>query len=155
MEEKLDNGDKCPNFSLLDQNADKVSNNDFLGKKILIYFYPRANTPGCTTQSCEVRDNKDEFLKLGVHVLGISPDTPKKQSNFDNKFSLGFKLLSDEDHSVAESFGVWAEKKLYGKVYMGIVRSSFLIDEKGNILKAWYKVSPKNTVPEAIKYLNS
>lgn len=155
MLEKLKPGDKAPGFKLLDQNEKEISLSDYLGKKVLVYFYPKANTPGCTTQSCEVRDSKDEFSGLGVDVIGISPDTPKRQQNFDNKHSLGFPLLCDTEHSVAEDYGVWGEKKLYGKVYMGLIRSSFLIDEEGKILEAWYKVSPKNTVPEAIKYLKS
>lgn len=152
---KLQAGDNAPDFTLVDQNEKEITLGDFKGKKLLIYFYPKANTPGCTTQSCEVRDAKEDFSSLGVDVLGISPDTTKRQSNFDIKYSLGFPLLCDEDHKVAESFGVWGEKKLYGKVYMGIIRSSFLIDEDGKILESWYKVSPKKTVPEAMKYLEN
>lgn len=155
MNSKLLKGDKSPNFSLLNQNSETVSLSDFKGRKLLIYFYPKANTPGCTTQSCEIRDSKNVFSDLGVDVLGISLDTPQKQTKFDEKNNLNFPLLCDEDHKVAELFGVWGEKKLYGKVYMGLIRSSFLIDENGIILESWYKVSPKNTVPEAIKYLNS
>lgn len=155
MDVKLKQGDNVPEFTLLNQNAETISLKDYSGKKVLIYFYPRANTPGCTTQSCEVRDAKPDFSDLGCEVIGISPDTPKKQSNFDNKFTLGFPLLCDEDHKVAESFGVWGEKKLYGKVYMGLIRSSFLIDENSKIIESWYKVSPKKTVPEAMKFLKS
>ena len=155
MDNKMFTGVKAPDFKLNSQRGDVVSLSDYRGKKILVYFYPRANTPGCTTQSCEVRDAKEDFGSLGVEVVGISPDTPKKQSNFDSKYNLGFPLLCDEDHVVAEAFGVWGEKKLYGKVYMGIIRSSFLIDEDGKILEAWYKISPKKTVPVAKKYLNS
>lgn len=153
MLKKLKSGDKAPEFKLLNQNEEEISLSDYKGKKVLIYFYPKANTPGCTTQSCEIRDSKPDFGELGVDVIGISPDTPKRQSNFDNKHSLGFPLLCDTDHKVAEDYCVWGEKKLYGKVYMGLIRSSFLIDENGNILEAWYKVSPKKTVPEAMEYL--
>ena len=155
MNNMLSKNDKAPNFSLLNQNKEVVKLSDYLGKKVFVYFYPRANTPGCTTQSCEVRDAKEELLENGVVVIGISTDTPKKQDNFDKKYNLNFPLLSDLDHEVAEAYGVWAEKKLYGKVYMGLVRSSFLIDEKGEVLETWYKISPKKTVPEVIKYLNN
>lgn len=155
MSYKFIKGDKAPEFKLLNQKSEYVSLNDYIGKKVLLYFYPKANTPGCTTQSCEVRDSKEEFLKLGVEVIGISPDTPKRQSNFDVKYTLNFPLLCDEEHEVAEAYGIWGEKKLYGKVYMGLIRSSFLIDENGLILDSWYKISPKKTVPEAMKYLNS
>ncbi len=155
MSYKFIKGDKAPEFKLLNQKSEYVSLNDYIGKKVLLYFYPKANTPGCTTQSCEVRDSKVEFLKLGVEVIGISPDTPKRQSNFDVKYTLNFPLLCDEEHEVAEAYGIWGEKKLYGKVYMGLIRSSFLIDENGLILDSWYKISPKKTVPEAMKYLNS
>ncbi len=155
MVKKLQTGDKAPDFTLKNQKGDNVSLSDYSGKKVLIYFYPRANTPGCTTQSCGVRDAKPKFSELGVDVVGISPDTPKKQSNFDNKHSLGFPLLCDEENKVCDLFGVWGEKKLYGKTYMGLIRSSFLIDEKGQVIEAWYKVSPKKTVPLALEYLNN
>lgn len=153
MVKKLQKGDIAPKFSLQNQNDEIVSLSDYKGKKVLVYFYPRANTSGCTTQSCEVRDAKQDFSDLGVDVIGISPDTPKKQKNFDEKHNLGFPLLCDEDHTVAEEFGIWGEKKLYGKVYMGLIRSSFLIDEDGKILESWYKISPKKTVPESMLYL--
>lgn len=151
---KLSKGDLAPTFELEDQNGSLIKLSDYAGKKVLIYFYPKANTPGCTTQSCEVRDAKEDFNSLGVDVLGISPDTIRKQKNFEEKHNLNFPLLSDVDKKVAELYGVWGEKKLYGKVYMGIIRSSFLIDEEGVIIESWYKISPKKTVPEAKKILN-
>lgn len=153
MENKLKAGDIAPEIKLENQKGEEVSLSLFRGKKVLIYFYPKANTPGCTTQSCEIRDAKPDFSELGVDVIGISPDTPKKQTNFDEKHNLGFTLLCDIDHKVCEDYGVWGEKKLYGKVYMGLIRSSFLIDEEGKIIETWYKVSPKKTVPEALKAL--
>ena len=104
---------------------------DFRGRKVLLYFYPKADTPGCTTQSCAVRDARQDFSKLSVAALGISPDTPEDQKKFDLKFSLGFPLLADTDHATAEAYGVWGEKNNYGKKSMGIIRSSFLIDERG------------------------
>jgi len=114
-----------------------------------MYFYPKASTPGCTTQSCAVRDALPDLTAAGVDAVGISPDGPKAQAKFDEKHGLGFPLLCDEDHAVAEAYGVWGEKSMYGKKYMGIVRSAFLIGEDGVIEQAWYKVSPKNTVPNA------
>jgi peroxiredoxin Q/BCP len=142
-------GDQAPQFALDDQHGDTVRLSDFKGRKVLVYFYPRADTPGCTNQSCSVRDAREDLSGAGIEVLGISPDTPAKQARFDDKYSLGFPLLADTDHAVAEAFGVWDEKSLYGKKYMGIVRSSFLIDEDGRIEAAWYGVSPKDTVPNA------
>lgn len=153
MSERLEPGDKAPAFTLADQNGEKVRLSDYKGRKLLVYWYPKAMTPGCTTQSCEVRDAREDLSGLGVDVVGISPDAPAANEKFDAKHGLGFPLLSDEDHAVAEKFGVWGEKKLYGKTYMGIIRSAFLVDEKGRIEQAWYKVSPKNTVPNARKAL--
>ena len=126
---------------------------DFAGRKLLVYFYPKADTPGCTTQSCAVRDAREDLSSLGMDVVGVSPDEPDAQSKFDRKFGLGFPLLADTDHAVAEAYGAWGEKVNYGKKYLGIVRSSFLIDESGHIEQAWYKVSPKDTVPKARKAL--
>ncbi|NLE02317.1 MAG: thioredoxin-dependent thiol peroxidase [Fibrobacter sp.] len=146
---ELKKGDTAPGFELKDQDNKIVKLSDFRGRKLLVYFYPKALTPGCTTQSCEVRDAKSTFKQKGVDVLGISPDLPEKQGQFDSKYTLGFPLLSDPDHKVAEAYGVWGEKSMYGKKYMGIIRSSFLIDEKGKIISSWYKVSPKDTVPNA------
>ncbi len=146
-------GDPAPAFSLLDQAGETVSLSDFAGRKLLVYFYPKADTSGCTTQSCAVRDAREDLSSLGVDVVGISPDKPDAQSKFDQKFGLGFPLLADTDHSVAEAFDVWGEKMNYGRKYMGIIRSSFLIGEDGRIEHAWYKVSPKDTVPNAQKAL--
>ncbi len=146
---RLNVGDKAPELGLQDQNGNEVKIADFKGRKLLIYFYPKANTPGCTTQSCAVRDALPELGEVGCDAVGISPDTPKAQGKFDAKYTLGFPLLADEDHAVAEAYGVWGEKSMYGKRYMGIIRSAFLVDEKGVIQETWYKISPKNTVPNA------
>jgi peroxiredoxin Q/BCP len=136
-------GDKAPAFTLKDQSGKDVKLSSFKGRKVLVYFYPKADTPGCTTQACGLRD---VMPKVGdTAVLGISPDPPARQAKFDTKYSLGFPLLADEDHAVAEAYDVWAEKSMYGRKYMGIVRSAFLVDEKGRIADAWYKVSPKDT----------
>jgi len=145
----LKEGSKAPAFALQDQDGKTVKLADFKGRKLLVYFYPKADTPGCTTQSCSVRDSKKDLAKLGVAVVGISPDKPSKQLAFDQKYWLGFPLLSDADDTVAEKDGVWGEKVNYGRTYMGIIRSSFLIGENGKIARAWYKVSPKDTVPNA------
>jgi peroxiredoxin Q/BCP len=149
----LEPGDVAPPFELLDQGDKTVSLADFGGRKLLVYFYPKADTPGCTTQSCALRDAREDLSSLGMDVVGISPDKPEAQAKFDQKFGLGFPLLADTDHAVAEAYGVWGEKMNYGKKYRGIVRSSFLIDERGRIEQAWYKVSPKDTVPNARKAL--
>ena len=147
----LKRGDKAPDFALLDQNGQTVRLKDFRGRRVLAYFYPKADTPGCTTQACELRDASPRIGDTAV--LGISPDPPKRQAKFDEKYGLGFPLLSDEDHSVAEAYDVWGEKKNYGRTYMGIIRSAFLIDEKGKVAEAWYKVSPKDTAGNLLKAL--
>ncbi|MDD6910194.1 thioredoxin-dependent thiol peroxidase [Actinobacillus minor] len=126
-------GDKAPQFTLLDQHENSVSLNQFTGKKVLVYFYPKALTPGCTTQACGLRDSKSELDELNVVVLGISLDLPKKLAQFEEKKALNFTLLSDPEHQVAEAFGVWGEKKFMGKTYDGIHRISFLINEAGVI----------------------
>ncbi|MEA2520506.1 MAG: thioredoxin-dependent peroxiredoxin [Actinomycetota bacterium] len=146
-------GDPAPGFSLPDQSGATVGLEDFRGRTLLVYFYPKADTPGCTTQSCAVRDAREDFSVLDVDVVGISVSPVEDQNAFDKKFGLGFPLLSDPDHAVAEAWGAWGEKSLYGKKYLGVIRSSFLIDERGRVLQAWYKVSPKDTVPKALKAL--
>lgn len=147
----LEPGAKAPAFSLPDQNGHTVTLKQFAGRKVLVYFYPKADTPGCTTQSCGLRDIAGDIGDTAI--VGISPDQPEKQKKFDDKYGLGFPLLSDPDHKVAEAYGVWGEKKMYGKSYMGIIRSAFLIDEKGNVEQAWYKVSPKDTPKNLLKAL--
>jgi peroxiredoxin Q/BCP len=144
-------GKNAPAFTLLDQNESKVRLSDFKGKRVLLYFYPKALTPGCTTQACAVTDAKAELDKLNIVPLAVSPDAPSYLKKFEERKSLNFTLLSDPDHSIAEKYGVWGEKKMYGKSYMGIIRSSFLIDENGIITHVWYKVKPNDTVPNAVK----
>ena len=146
---ELQPGDAAPPFALTDQHGNTVKLEDYRGRKLLVYFYPEADTPGCTTQSCDLRDHRQEFAGLGVDVVGISPDEPGKQLAFDEKYGLGFPLLADTDHAVAEAWGTWGEKTYKGKTYLGIIRSSFLVDEEGRIERAWYKVKPEDTVPEA------
>ena len=146
---KLKVGDKAPNFKLKDQNDKQVALSDFKGKKLLLYFYPKAATPGCTKQACSIRDSAKELTDNGIAAVGISPDAPAKQKKFDDKYDLQFPLLSNPDHKVALAYGAWGEKSMYGKTYEGIIRSSFLIGENGKILQAAYKVNPLDTVPKA------
>ena len=136
-------GDDAPDFTLSDQDGNDVALSGFAGRKVLVYFYPKADTPGCTTQACGLRDVLGDIGDTAV--LGISPDAPAKQKKFDTKYSLGFPLLADEDHAVAEAYGSWGERSMYGRKYMGIIRSAFLIDEKGTVEQAWPKISPKDT----------
>ena len=137
-------GDKAPAIALSDQSGSTVKLSDFKGRKVLVFFYPKADTPGCTTQACGMRDILGDIGDTAV--LGISPDKPAKQAKFDEKYGLGFTLLADEEHEVAEKYGVWGEKVNYGRKYMGIIRSAFVIDGAGKIAAAFYKISPKDTV---------
>jgi peroxiredoxin Q/BCP len=150
---RLNPGDVAPEFQLPDQQDQTVSLADFRGRKLLVYFYPKADTPGCTRQACSIRDAREALADLGLAVVGISPDQPAKQKKFDDKYGLAFPLLADPDHRVAEAYGVWSEKTMYGKKSMGIIRSSFLIDAKGKIVQAWYGVKPEDTIPKAEKAL--
>jgi peroxiredoxin Q/BCP len=150
---KLEPGAKAPVFTLLDQNGTKVKLADLKGRKVLVYFYPKADTPGCTTQSCGLRDIATDVGDTAI--IGISPDAPAKLKKFDDKYGLGFTLLADEDHVIADKYGVWGEKSMYGKKYFGIVRSAFLVDEAGKIEQAWYKVSPKDTPTNLLKALGA
>jgi thioredoxin-dependent peroxiredoxin len=148
-------GDKAPNFSLKNQDGTTVKLGDYKGKKLLVYFYPKADTSGCTKQACSVRDATPDLTSAGVAAVGISPDGPEKQKKFAQKHGLNFPLLCDDDHAVAQAYGAWGEKKMYGKTYEGIIRSSFLMDEKGKILGSWYKVKPEATVSNARKVLEA
>jgi len=142
----LSPGDNAPDFTLLDQNGEPFTLSTSLKQRKdlhLIYFYPKADTPGCTTQACGLNEVLGEIGD--TVVLGISPDQPAKQLRFAEKYGLGFPLLSDPDHAVAEAYDVWHEKKNYGRTYMGIVRSAFLVDERGAVAEAWYKISPADT----------
>ena len=147
----LSPGDKAPAIALPDQSGSTVKLSDLKGRKVLVFFYPKADTPGCTTQACGMRDILGDIGDTAV--LGVSPDKPAKQAKFDEKYGLGFPLLADEDHAVAEAYGAWGEKSMYGKKYMGIIRSAFLIDEKGKIQEAWPKISPKDTPANLLRSL--
>lgn len=141
---KLSTGDNAPNFTSVNQNGEKVSLKDFEGSKLIIYFYPKDNTPGCTKQACNLRDNYQSLLSNGYKLLGVSPDSEKSHLKFIEKFELPFDLLADTEHEVAEAFGVWVEKNMYGRKYMGIARTTFVIDEKGVISEIISKVKTDN-----------
>lgn len=147
-------GDAVPPFSLLDQDGNVVRPEDFAESKLFIFFYPRANTGGCTAQAVAVQEALPQLQALGVKVLGISPDSPAAQKRFAEKHGLHFPLLSDADHMVAEAFGVWGEKKVRGKSIQGIVRSAFLFEASGILQQAWSPISPKDTVPKLLEALS-
>jgi peroxiredoxin Q/BCP len=135
-------GEQAPDFTLPDQEGDEVSLSAFRGQKVVLYFYPKADTPGCTTQACGVRDHRSDYDSAGAVVLGVSPDPVKAVSKFDQKYGLGFPLLADEDHSVAEAYGVWVQKSMYGRQYMGNERTTFVIDPDGRVKTVLRKVKP-------------
>ena len=151
----LKQGQNAPHFSLLNQHNEMISLSDFKGKKVLVYFYPKALTPGCTTQACGLRDVKAELEALNTVVVGISPDAPQKLANFEEKKALNFTLLSDETHQVAEQFGVWGEKKFMGRVYDGVHRISFLIDENGVIEQVFDKFKTGEHADVVLDYLKN
>ncbi|GLP94764.1 thioredoxin-dependent thiol peroxidase [Paraferrimonas sedimenticola] len=153
MIKPLQAGDTAPDFSLPDQNGDTVKLSDLRGKKVLVYFYPKASTPGCTVQACSLRDTQAELEALNVVTLGISPDPQKRLKNFETKQSLNFTLLGDEDHAVCEAFGIWGQKKFMGKVYDGVHRLSFLINEEGVVEHLFDKFKTKDHHEVVLDYL--
>jgi peroxiredoxin Q/BCP len=138
----LEVGDPAPDFTLLDQHGDPVSLSGLRGKTVVVYFYPKADTPGCTTQACGVRDHRADYERSDAVVLGVSPDPVKRVAKFDDKYGLGFPLLADEDHAVAEAYGVWVEKSMYGRKYMGNERTTFVIGPDGTIQEVFRSVKP-------------
>ena len=148
---KLNVGDKAPAFEGIDQNENPIKLSDFTGKKVVLYFYPKDNTPGCTAQACNLRDNYDALLKAGYAIIGISSDSPKKHQNFINKFELPFPLIADEDKSIHEAFGTWVEKSMYGRKYMGTARTTFIINEEGVIEEIIEKVKTKEHTAQILK----
>jgi thioredoxin-dependent peroxiredoxin len=135
-------GDPAPDFTLPDQHGDPVKLSGLRGKTVVLYFYPKADTPGCTTQACSVRDHRADYDHAGAVVLGVSPDPVKAIAKFDDKYGLGFPLLADADHAVAEAYGVWVEKSMYGRKYMGNERTTFVIDPEGKIKEVFRSVKP-------------
>jgi peroxiredoxin Q/BCP len=146
-------GEMAPDFEALTDTGDKVKLSDYRGRRVVLYFYPKDDTPGCTTQACGFRDNYPVIEERNAVVLGVSPDGMSSHQKFKAKFELPFTLLVDEDHAIAERYGVWGEKSNYGKTYMGILRSHFVIDEEGKIVDAHVKVSPSDSVELALKAL--
>ncbi len=140
---KLKKGDKAPDFKAKDQDGNDISLSDYKGKKVVIYFYPKDNTPGCTAQACNLRDNYEALQSAGYVVLGVSQDTEKSHQKFIEKQNLPFPLIADTDHTVHNLYGTWAEKQMYGKTYMGTVRTTFIIDEEGKIVDVIEKVKTK------------
>lgn len=141
---KLKEGDKAPVFTGINEKSETVSLKDLKGHKVVLYFYPKDNTPTCTAEACDLRDNYKRFLKLGYTILGVSTDSPKVHQNFIKKYALPFSLISDLEHEICDLYGVWGEKVLFGRHYMGIIRTTFVIDEKGKIEKIIEKVDAKN-----------
>lgn len=149
----LEAGMKAPDFSLMDQHENAIKLSDFLGKKVVLYFYPRDNTPGCTRQACAFAQSYDAFRNKDVVVIGVSKDSVASHQKFAEKYNLPFVLISDPELKAIQAYGVWQEKKLYGKVSMGVVRSTFIIDEKGMIEKVMPKVKPDTNAEEIMAYL--
>jgi len=150
---KLNIGDIAPDFEAVTDTDNKIKLSDYRGKRVVLYFYPKDNTSGCTKQACGFRDNYPVIEEANAVVLGVSPDGVGSHQKFKTKFDLPFTLVVDEDHSIAEQYGVWGEKKMYGRAYMGIIRSHFIIDEEGRIADVQYKVSPAKSVERALKSL--
>ncbi len=148
----INEGSNFPAFDLQDQHGDRISLQSFLGKKAVIYFYPKDDTSGCTTEACGFRDRLPEYKN--AIVIGVSPDGVKSHQKFAEMYNLNFSLLVDEDHKLAEQVGVWAEKSMYGRRYMGIERTTFLLDEKGKVTKVWRKVKPQDHAQEVADALN-
>ncbi|MBZ9624164.1 thioredoxin-dependent thiol peroxidase [Clostridium sp. FP2] len=151
----LKEGDKAPGFTLKNEENQDIILSNFNGKKVVIYFYPKDDTPGCTKEACSFRDLYDDILDAGSVVIGISADNSTSHQKFKDKHTLPFYLLTDADHSVIESYGAWQEKKMFGKTYMGIVRSTFIIDENGTIIKTYQKVKPEEHGEEVLKVLKN
>ncbi|TYR79248.1 thioredoxin-dependent thiol peroxidase [Priestia megaterium] len=146
-------GEVAPDFTLVANNGEEVTLSDFKGKHVVLYFYPKDMTPGCTTEACDFRDYHKNFTELDAVILGVSPDPVSKHQKFIDKYGLPFLLLADEDHAVAEKYGVWKLKKNFGKEYMGIERSTFILDKEGKIAKKFRKVRVKNHVEEALEFI--
>lgn len=146
-------GDQAPDFTLPNEAGEPVSLSQFRGKRVILYFYPKDDTPGCTSQACGFRDSYPQIEEQNAVVIGISPDSTKSHTKFKTKHNLPFILLADEEHRVAEAYGVWGEKSMMGKKYMGIIRSHFVIDEEGRIVQAEVKVSPADSVKRALAAL--
>lgn len=151
----LEVGMQAPNFKTIDQNGESVTLEQFRGKKVILYFYPKDDTPGCTKEACGFRDNFEKFKKINVEVLGVSVDDEKKHKKFAEKYNLPFRLLADTEKKIVQDYGVWGEKSLYGKKYMGTNRVTYLIDENGKIERVFPKVKPETHAEELLQILSS
>lgn len=147
-------GDKAPLFNGLNQNSEKVSLNNFSGKKLILYFYPKDNTPGCTAESCNLNENYNTWIDKGFEVVGVSPDSVQSHQKFINKFGLKFNLIADTEKEILQAYGAWGEKNMYGRKYMGVLRTTFVIDEDGIIIDIFEKVQTKDHTNQIIKALN-
>ncbi|MBV1709874.1 MAG: thioredoxin-dependent thiol peroxidase [Erysipelothrix sp.] len=147
--------EKAPDFNLLNEKGENVTLADFRNKRVILYFYPKDDTPGCTTQACSYRDHFDEFVKRGYQIVGISKDDLKSHQKFLEKYELNFTLLSDPDTTVIQQYGCWKEKSLYGKKYMGTARTTFILDEEGTIVKIFENVDPKGDVQQVLSFIDS
>lgn len=148
-------GDMAPDFTLTADDGSQVALSALRGQRVVLFFYPKAGTSGCTTQACGLRDNRPTFDAAGAIILGVSPDDPAALARWQAEEQFGYRLLSDPDHTVAEAYGVWGEKKMYGRSYMGIIRSHFIIDAEGRLEDVQFKVSPKNSVARALKQIGA
>lgn len=148
-------GEMAPDFTLTADDGTPVSLSDFRGRKVVLYFYPKDNTSGCTTQACDLRDSLPELEEVGAVVLGVSPDSQASHESFKSKYDLNFPLLVDADHTVSEAYGVWKEKSMYGRSYMGVERSTFIIDEEGRIEAAWRKVKAGDHAGRVLEHLRA
>jgi thioredoxin-dependent peroxiredoxin len=149
----IEPGEQAPDFELPDQDGRAVKLSDFRGQRVVVYFYPKADTPGCTAQACGVRDHRADYARAGAVVLGISPDPVASVNKFHEKYDLGFSLLADEDHSVAEAYGVWVEKSMYGRTYLGNERTTFIIDPDGRVSRVLPKVKPSEHDDQVLQAL--
>ncbi len=148
-------GTTAPAFNTTNENGESVSLKDLRGQKVVLYFYPKDDTPGCTKEACSFRDAFSKFKKRGITILGVSPDTEKSHQKFVTKYKLQFTLLADKDHAIADAYGVWGEKKFMGRTYLGVHRTTFLIDEKGKIKKVFEKVKPEDHAAEVLEAFQS
>jgi peroxiredoxin Q/BCP len=149
----LNEGDKAPDFSGINQHGKKISLSDYKGKKVILYFYPKDNTPGCTSESCNLNDNYQMWLSKGFEVIGVSPDSEASHKKFADKYNLSFNILADTEKEILQAYGAWGEKKMYGKIYMGVLRTTYIINEEGIIEKVFEKVKTKDHTNQIISTL--
>jgi peroxiredoxin Q/BCP len=150
----LNKGDVAPEFKGLNQNNESVSLSDFRGKKLILYFYPKDNTPGCTAESCNLNDNYDAWIEKGYEVVGVSPDSVDSHKKFADKFGFNFNLIADTENEILQAYGVWGEKNMYGRKYMGVIRTTYVIDEEGVVEEVFKKVKTKDHTNQIIKALD-